>query len=205
MTSAQDVIDGLIRDAAERVADAQAKLDEALAAIASREDVAPAPLFGDFRLGKRSLERLEGVHPDMRAVTHYAVRVSPVDFGITRTGGVRTIETQHRLMGTGASKTLRSRHLTGHAVDIAPLDPKTGKYSKQPKHAIAIHFAFEQASKALDVPLRYGGDWDMDGILQEAGEFDLVHHELPRGAYGKNRYSQSKKAAAFLASIGVTS
>lgn len=198
----------LVKEGQEQLADAQEKL--ALAAKLMVDGGGPVLVvgegpaedgFGDFRLGKRSLERLEGVHPDIMAVVQYAIRVSRIDFGITRTGGVRDIETQRKLMGAGASKTLRSRHLTGHAVDIAPLDPKTGKYSKKSEHALAIHSAFVRASVFLDVPLRYGGDWDMDGQLREEGESDLVHHELPRRDYGNNKHSQSEKAAAFLASI----
>lgn len=185
----------------EKLRQAQQLIDEACEELGGAIAEPTGPAFGDFRLGTRSLQRLEGVHPDLMAVVQYAIRVSPIDFGITRTGGVRDVETQHRLMGNGASKTLNSRHLTGHAVDIAPLHPTTGKYSKQPIHAIAIHDAFMAASAALDVPLRYGGDWDMDGDLREKGESDLVHHELPRRDYGGNKHSQSEQAALFLAEV----
>lgn len=190
----------------EKLRQAQQLIDEVCeemgGAIADPAVVAPfAVPFGDFRLSGRSLKRLDGVHPDLIAVVEYAIRVTSVDFGITRTGGVRTREMQRKLVDAGKSGTMRSRHRTGHAVDIAPLDPKTGKYSRQPRHAIAIHVAFELASDALDVPLRYGGDWDGDGEWREKGENDLVHHELPRSDYRDNKSSQSEKAAAFLASI----
>lgn len=160
-----------------------------------------AVVFGDFRLGTRSLQRIEGVHPDIMAVVQYAIRISPVDFGIPKTGGVRDDKTQHRLMGTGKSKTLRSRHLTGHAVDIYAIDPKTGNATWEPRLVLQVHEAFEQASAALHAPLRWGGDWDQDGDIRERGEDDLVHHELPRRQYGNNRHSQSEKAAAFLAGL----
>ncbi len=203
-----DMLPLLIAAATDDLAAAGKKLSSAQAIVDNREDhgaslsdTAPPAVFGDFRLGERSLKRLDGVHPDVWAVVQYAIRVSPIDFGIPRTGGVRDIATQHRLMGTGASKTLRSRHLTGHAVDIYGIDPVTGKGTWEPRYVMPVHAAFEQASAALDVPLRWGGDWDGDGDIRERGENDLVHHELPRRIYGGNKHSQSEKAAAFLSRI----
>lgn len=164
-----------------------------------KKQLAPPALSRGFRLGERSLRRLQGVHPDLLAVVQYAIRVTPVDFGIPATGGVRSRATQQHLVADGKSGTTRSRHLTGHAVDIyAYVD---GKASWQPKHVLAVHDAFEVASAALEVPLRWGGDWDGDGDVREPGENDLVHHELPRRAYGNDPESQSAAAAEFLASI----
>ena len=186
----------------EKLARAQALISAAMydvgqsAEPVAGEPAAPDVVFGDFRLSARSLERLEGVHVDMRAVVEYAIRVSPVDFGIPKTGGLRDIELQGKLMDSGKSKTLRSRHLTGHAVDIyAYVD---GAASWHIPHVMAVHGAFEQASEALAVPLRWGGDWDRDGQPRERGEDDLVHHELPRGDYGTDSESRSELAAAFL-------
>lgn len=200
-----NILAALVRDATESVAAAHRKLNTAMELISAvQESIAvddsdASPVFGIFRLGTRSLQRLEGVHPDMMAVVQYAIRISAVDFGIPKTGGKRTVKTQHALMGSGASKTLRSRHLTGHASDIyAYVD---GKATWEPQHVMKVHAAFEAASLALDVPLRWGGDWDMDGDIRERGEDDLVHHELPRRLYGVNKHSQSEKAAAFLKGI----
>ncbi len=137
-----------------------------------------------FHLGGTSKARLIGVHPDMRAVVQYAIRCSRVDFGIPRTGGVRTTAMQSKLVKAGKSGTMRSRHLTGHAVDVFAVSK--GKASWDVGHILAIHEAFVEASEALEVPLRWGGDWDGDGKVREKGENDLVHHELPKSMYNRN-------------------
>jgi peptidoglycan L-alanyl-D-glutamate endopeptidase CwlK len=157
------------------------------------------PEPGKFRLSQRSLSRLAGVHPDLLAVVHYAIRITPVDFGIPEDGGVRTDYRQMQLVAEGKSKTRDSRHLTGHAVDnFAYVD---GKYSDVMTHVMAVHYAFVKAGQALGVPLRWGGDWDGDGVT-EKGENDFVHHELPKKFYGPDaivtRPARSKLAIEFL-------
>ncbi|WP_298700962.1 M15 family metallopeptidase [uncultured Brevundimonas sp.] len=124
-----------------------------------------------FRLSSRSLARLDGVHPDLIRVVKRAIQITPVDFGITE--GLRTKERQKELVAKGASRTLNSRHLTGHAVDVVayigaevrwdwPLYPK-------------IAAAFRQAAKEEGVPITWGGDWPK---LR-----DGPHFELDRKAY----------------------
>jgi peptidoglycan LD-endopeptidase CwlK len=70
-------------------------------------------------LGQRSLSRLEGVHPDLVRVVKKAAAMSDLDFTVLE--GLRTVARQTQLVKQGASKTMNSRHLTGHAVDLAPL------------------------------------------------------------------------------------
>ena len=72
-----------------------------------------------FRLSERSLKRLVGVHPRLVALVREAAALSPVEFMVTE--GLRTPERQAALVRAGASRTKRSRHLTGHAVDVAAL------------------------------------------------------------------------------------
>ena len=72
-----------------------------------------------FKLSQRSRKRLEGVHSDLVAVVELAIIMPPVDFTVIE--GLRTPERQRQLYKAGATKTLNSRHLTGHAVDLAPL------------------------------------------------------------------------------------
>ena len=69
-----------------------------------------------FNLSKRSLQRLEGVHPDLVAIVKEAIQITQHDFGVSC--GMRTLEEQKKLVQSGASQTLASRHLTGHAVDL---------------------------------------------------------------------------------------
>ena len=70
-----------------------------------------------FRLSTRSRARLKGVHPALVGVIEAAILTTPVDFMVTE--GLRTATRQASLVRAGASRTLNSRHLTGHAVDIA--------------------------------------------------------------------------------------
>ena len=70
-----------------------------------------------FRLSDRSRARLKGVHPALVGVIEAAIRTTPVDFMVTE--GLRTNDRQAALVRAGASRTLNSRHLTGHAVDVA--------------------------------------------------------------------------------------
>ncbi|OAV09518.1 Phage endolysin [Moraxella catarrhalis] len=62
---------------------------------------------------------MQGVHPDLVKVVLHAIKISPVDFSVME--GVRTKEHQRELVKKRASKTMNSRHLTGHAVDIVPI------------------------------------------------------------------------------------
>ena len=70
-----------------------------------------------FKLGARSISNLRGVHPDLVAVVKRAITITEIDFTVTE--GLRTKERQAQLVKAGASKTMNSRHITGHAVDVA--------------------------------------------------------------------------------------
>jgi len=71
-----------------------------------------------YKLGKRSQKRLIGVHPEIAFAVHEAIKICKIDFGVTE--GVRTMKRQRKLVKQGKSKTLRSYHLNGLAVDLVP-------------------------------------------------------------------------------------
>ena len=71
-----------------------------------------------YQLGTRSRQRLSGVHPDLVAVVKRAIHITEQDFTVIE--GIRNIKRQRELFKAGKSTTMNSRHLTGHAVDIAP-------------------------------------------------------------------------------------
>lgn len=71
-----------------------------------------------YKLGKRSMKRLIGVHPEVAFAVHEAIKICDVDFGVTE--GVRTMSRQRKLVKQGRSKTLKSYHLNGLAVDLVP-------------------------------------------------------------------------------------
>lgn len=132
-----------------------------------------------YRLGTRSIATLEGVHPLLVACVVRAIRVTSADFTVFQ--GLRSLEEQERLVATGRSKTMSSRHLTGHAVDL----PAWHGYPKWDKvDAQQIANAMFQGAKEMGVTLRWGGDWNMNGRQSDETFRDLVHFELPKSVYG---------------------
>lgn len=124
-----------------------------------------------FRLSARSDERLQGVHPDLVKIVRRAIALTAVDFGVTE--GRRTLERQRELVAQGKSQTLNSRHLTGHAVDVAAY--MNGAVSWDMAHYQQIAAAMKAAAKELGLPIVWGGDWKS---LR-----DGPHFELDRLAY----------------------
>lgn len=125
-----------------------------------------------FRFSKRSLDNLKAVHPDLVAVVKRALEITEVDFGVTE--GVRTIERQRQLYNAGASKTLNSRHLTGHAVDLAAY--VGGRLSWDWPLYYKIAAAMKEAAKELNIPIVWGGDWI---TFKDGPHFELSRKEYP--------------------------
>lgn len=110
-------------------------------------------------LNARSLERLKGVHPDLVAVVHAAVGMSDIDIEVSE--GLRSLQRQQELVAKGASQTLDSRHLTGHAVDLVPVIGGQMDWSHwDPFFRIAGFM--RDAAKHLDVRMEWGAVWDKD-------------------------------------------
>ena len=122
-----------------------------------------------FKLSSRSLKALEGVHPDLVAVVKRAIQITPVDFVVIE--GVRTIERQRELFKAGASRTMKSRHLTGHAVDLA-VWIGTVRWEMPPYQRLAV--AVKAAAADVGVPIEWG--YDLWG-------WDAPHWQLPRHRY----------------------
>ena len=108
-----------------------------------------------YRLGRRSRRRLEGVHPDLVMVVEDAIKLTDVDFTVLE--GVRTLERQRQLLDAGASWTLKSRHLTGHAVDLAPWIDGMVRWDWPPFYQIAD--AMRIAGIRCEVPIQWGAAW----------------------------------------------
>ena len=123
-------------------------------------------------LSRRSRDRLVGVHPALVAVVGRAIRDTPVDFMVTE--GLRTPERQAALMRAGASRTLNSRHLTGHAVDVAALVDGQLRWDWPLYPRIAA--AFKAAARDLGTPLVWGGDWPR---LRDGPHFELDRSVFP--------------------------
>lgn len=125
-----------------------------------------------FRLSSRSRARLVGVHPALIAVVEAAITRTAVDFMITE--GLRTAERQAALIKAGASRTTRSRHLTGHAVDVAALVEGQVRWDWPLYGRIAQ--AFKAAARDLNTPLIWGGDWE---TLRDGPHFELDRKAFP--------------------------
>ena len=105
-----------------------------------------------YKLGTRSLQKLSGVHPDLVAVVKLAITKTTQDFTVLE--GMRNIDRQRELVKTGKSTTMNSRHLTGHAVDLAPWP-----ISWEWEGFYPIADAMKQAAEELNINLEWGGDW----------------------------------------------
>lgn len=123
-----------------------------------------------FKLSKRSLARLEGVRPELVAVVQRAITITNVDFGVIQ--GLRTIEEQRELVAKGASQTMKSKHLTGEAVDVMAYVGSRGSWEMSLYDDIAD--AFKLAAIEEDVQIRWGAAWQVndlrewDGTMQDA-------------------------------------
>lgn len=108
-----------------------------------------------YQLSQRSLDRLNGVHPKLVAVVKAAIALSKVDFSVVE--GLRTLEKQREYWDAGKTRTMASKHLTGHAVDLAPIIEGVAVWEE--KHFLPVADAMFQAAVNLGVQLDWGGRW----------------------------------------------
>jgi peptidoglycan LD-endopeptidase CwlK len=122
-------------------------------------------------LDEQSVHKLEGVHPDLVRVVTRAAESKDIAFVVTE--GVRSVKRQRELIAAGASTTLRSRHLTGHAVDLAV---KVGEEIRWdwPLYT-ELAEAMKRAARNESVSIEWGGDW--------RSFKDGPHFQLPWSAY----------------------
>lgn len=108
-----------------------------------------------YHLGRRSLVNLGGVRNDLVAVVKRAIEITEIDFTVLE--GLRTVERQKQLVANGASTTMNSRHLDGHAVDLGAWVDGTISWHWPHYHKIAA--AMNKAADELGIELEWGGDW----------------------------------------------
>ena len=123
-----------------------------------------------FKLSERSLGKLEGVNDSMKLVVMKAITLTKIDFGVIC--GLRTQEEQEELVAKGASKTMKSRHLTGDAVDLMCYIGSRGSWELNLYDDVAD--AMKQAAQDEGVGIRWGAAWQIpdirewDGTMEEA-------------------------------------
>jgi|SRR3990172_3044964 len=118
-----------------------------------------------FKLSPRSVRNLVGVHEVLISTVHRAIEISEVDFSIRDDGGLRTIEAQTEKVRAGNSKTLNSRHLTGHAVDLTAI--VNGQPSWDWDHYYKIAKAMQTIAREKSYLIVWGGVWDR--LLSDLG------------------------------------
>ena len=130
-----------------------------------------------FQLGPRSKMRLNGVHPDLVKVVERAIQITTVDFTVLE--GVRDPLRQKKLVESGASQTMNSRHIPGadgygKAVDLGAWVDDQVDWSWPLYHKIAD--AMKEAARQVKVPIEWGGDWR---TFKDGPHFQLPHGEYP--------------------------
>lgn len=101
--------------------------------------------------------RLEGVEPELVGVVTRAIELTKVDFGVTC--GLRSKEEQRKLVESGASQTMKSKHLEGRAVDVVAYIGPRITWELNVYDDIAD--AFKQAADEMDVGIRWGAAWNI--------------------------------------------
>jgi peptidoglycan L-alanyl-D-glutamate endopeptidase CwlK len=140
-----------------------------------------------FKLGKTSKERLSTCHSDIQLIMNEAIKITNVDFGIAE--GHRSIKKQQQYFKEGKSKidgvNKKGKHnyTPSLAVDIYPYFDNGAKWDNEHLsylsgiiHAVSeILFAYGKITHKV----RWGGNWDMDGIILIDQSFDdRPHFEL---------------------------
>lgn len=125
-----------------------------------------------FFLSARSRERLQGVHPDLVRVVERAIARTPVDFTVLE--GLRSMARQTALVEAGASQSMNSRHLTGHAVDLGAYVAGEVRWDWSLYYKIAG--AMKAAAEAEGVPIEAGADWKR---FPDGPHFQLPWAEYP--------------------------
>ncbi len=119
-----------------------------------------------YSLSQKSLDNLKGVKDPLVNVVKRAIEISEIDFKVLE--GIRTAERQKELLARKVTQTLKSKHLTGDAVDLGAL--KNGQITWDKESYAVIAKAMKQAAAELKVNIRWGGDFK--------SFFDGPHFEL---------------------------
>ena len=121
-----------------------------------------------YKLSTRSQERLMGVEPELKEVVYEAIKVTKIDFGVIE--GLRTEEKQKQLVESGASQTMKSKHLEGRAVDLMAYIGGRGSWELNVYDEIAD--AMKEAAVKVEVAVRWGAAWTVTDIREWEGTME---------------------------------
>jgi peptidoglycan L-alanyl-D-glutamate endopeptidase CwlK len=140
--------------------------------VGVEEDTIP-PTVPDrkFHLSALSLKRLDGVDTRLVSVVKAAIEITEIDFTVVE--GLRSMARQRELFQNHASETMNSRHLTGHAVDLAPWVHNQISWAWGDFNKLAPFIL--KAAQQLDVPIEWGGNWKPPHMK------DGPHWQIPWG------------------------
>lgn len=121
----------------------------------------------------RTAKELDGVHPILQDIVWEAW--SNCKQAFVCTDGLRTLAEQKVLVDKGASKTMKSKHLEGKAVDLTPFE------GRKPRWEMPLCFVVADAMKAaaikLKTPIRWGGAWHCPDITKSSNSAAELHKE----------------------------
>lgn len=110
----------------------------------------------NFSFSETSLERLQGVNPKLVDVVTLALtKYASIDFGVAC--GLRTKAEQRELLMNGKTTTMKSKHLTGDAVDLYPYFDGAAQWDVEDYFDLVM--SMKRAAKDLNVSIRWGGCW----------------------------------------------
>ena len=120
---------------------------------------------------ERSLRNLETCHPDLQTLFHTVV----LAFDCTVIEGHRERERQNELLRTGMTTLAwpKSKHNStpSRAVDVVPYPIDKYRFYWFAGYVLAT-------AQSLQIPIRWGGDWDGDLKWRDQTFHDLPHYEL---------------------------
>ena len=137
-----------------------------------------------YKLSTRSQERLMGVEPELKEVVYEAIKVTKIDFGVIE--GLRTEEKQKQLVESGASQTMKSKHLEGRAVDLMAYIGGRGSWELNVYDEIAD--AMKESATKVEVAVRWGAAWTVTDIREWEGTM-----EDAMNSYIDTRRSQGRR------------
>ena len=144
-----------------------------------------------FKLSQRSLDRLEGVHPDLVEVVKGAINYTKVDFGVTC--GLRTVEQQEQLVAAGKSQTMNSKHIPqddgySHAVDLVAYIGSDVAWELNLYDDICD--AMAQAARDVGIAVKWGAAWSEGDIRDYAvsAEHSMLEYINERTSQGRRPF-----------------
>src|SRR5210317_141098 len=133
-----------------------------------------------YNLSQRSIDRMDGVDERLVACVKRAIELTEIDFGVTQ--GLRTIDEQRELVAKGASKTMKSKHIDGLAVDLMA-------YCSGDRWELNLYDeiadAMKSGAEAVGVSVRWGAAWNVPDI----GKWKGTSHTF----YPKNTQAEITK------------